>query len=76
MECLDCPLKYIGQTGRTLNTRYKEHIHAIRSNNSNKGYASHILNTGHRYGTIEHNEDHKSRKERKTPQYIREILHT
>jgi hypothetical protein len=52
MECNDCPLKYIGQTGRTLNTRYKEHIHAIRSNNSNTGFANHILNTGHRYGTI------------------------
>jgi hypothetical protein len=62
MECLDCPLKYIGQTGRTLNTRYKEHIHAIRSNNSNTGYANHILNTGHRYGTI-------------SPEYIRKILH-
>jgi hypothetical protein len=38
MKCLDCPLKYIGQTGRTFNTRYKEHIHDIRSNNSNSGY--------------------------------------
>jgi hypothetical protein len=45
------PLKYIRQTGRTLNTRYKEHIHAIR-NNSNTGYSTHILNTGHAYGTI------------------------
>jgi hypothetical protein len=24
MKCLDCPLKYVGQTGRTFNTRYKE----------------------------------------------------
>jgi hypothetical protein len=30
MKCMDCPLKYIGQTGRTFNTRYKEHIHDIR----------------------------------------------
>jgi hypothetical protein len=52
MKCLDCPLKYVGQTGRTLNTRYKEHIHDIRSNNSNTGYSNHILNTGHTYGTI------------------------
>jgi hypothetical protein len=49
---MDCPLKYVGQTGRTFNTRYKEHIHDIRSNNSNKGYENHILNTGHTYGTI------------------------
>jgi hypothetical protein len=49
---MDCPLKYVGQTGRTFNTRYKEHIHNIRSNHSNTGYASHILNTGHTYGKI------------------------
>jgi hypothetical protein len=52
MKCLDFPLKYMGQTGRTLNIRYKEHIHAIRSNNSNSGYSNHILNAGHTYGTI------------------------
>jgi hypothetical protein len=52
MKCLDYPLKYIGQTGRTLNIRYKEHIHAIRSNNSNSGYSNCILNTGRTYRTI------------------------
>jgi hypothetical protein len=41
--------KYIGQTGRAFNTRYKKHIYNIRSNNSNTGYANHILNTGHTY---------------------------
>jgi hypothetical protein len=25
MKCLDCPLKYIGQTGRAFCTRYREH---------------------------------------------------
>jgi hypothetical protein len=35
-----------------FNVRYKEHIHAIRSNNSNSGYSNHILNTGHTYGII------------------------
>jgi hypothetical protein len=32
-----------------FNTRYKE---AIRNNHSNTGYSNHILNTGHKYGTI------------------------
>jgi hypothetical protein len=50
IKCLDCPLKYIRQTGRIFKTKYKEHIHDIRSNNS--GYSNHILNTGHTYGTI------------------------
>jgi hypothetical protein len=52
MKCLNCPLKYVGQIGRIFNTRYKKHIHAIRSNNANSGYSNHILSTGHTYGTI------------------------
>jgi hypothetical protein len=52
MKCLDCPLKYIGQTGTSFNIRYKEHIQAIRNNNNNSGYSNHILNTGHTYWTI------------------------
>jgi hypothetical protein len=52
MKCLDCPLKYIGRTGRTFHTRYKKHIQAISNNNSNSEYSSHILNTGHTYGTV------------------------
>jgi hypothetical protein len=31
-------LKYIGQTGRTFNIRYKEYIQAIGNNNRNSGY--------------------------------------
>jgi hypothetical protein len=60
MKCMDCP--YVGQTGRTFNTRYIEHIHDIRSNNSNTGYANHILNTGHTYGTIIHYGDNENRE--------------
>jgi hypothetical protein len=57
MKCLDCPMVYIGQTGRKFNTRYKEHIHDIRHNNGNTGYSEHILNTGHTYGTMENTMD-------------------
>jgi hypothetical protein len=35
-----------------LDVRYKEHIHAIGSNDSNSGYSNHVLNMGHTYGTI------------------------
>jgi hypothetical protein len=52
MKCTDCPLKYIGQIGRTFNIKYKEHVHAIRNNSSNSKFSHHILNTGHTYGTI------------------------
>jgi hypothetical protein len=46
MNCKDCPMKYTGQTGRTFSTRYKKHIHDIRSNNSRSRHLNHILNTG------------------------------
>jgi hypothetical protein len=52
MKCIDCPLKYIGQTGRIFHTRYKEHIQAIINNNSHSEYSNLILNTVHKYGTI------------------------
>jgi hypothetical protein len=52
MKCKDCPMKYIGQTGRTFNTRYKEHIYDIKSNSNNTGYSKHILDTRHSYGPM------------------------
>ncbi|XP_021935838.1 uncharacterized protein LOC110837712 [Zootermopsis nevadensis] len=52
LKCKDCPLTYIGQTGRTFTHRYKEHIAAIRHNKDSSAYAKHILNTGHAYNTI------------------------
>jgi hypothetical protein len=57
MKCRDCPLIYIGQTGRTFNTRYKEHICNTKCNNSNTGCSKHILDTGHSYDTIENTMD-------------------
>jgi hypothetical protein len=52
LKCLDCPKKYIGQTGRTFKTRYKEHLQAIRNNQPGTGYSRHILDFGHTCGNI------------------------
>jgi hypothetical protein len=52
MKYMDCPLNYVGKTGRTFYTIYKEHIQAIRNNSSNSGYSNHILNTGHTLRSI------------------------
>jgi hypothetical protein len=51
MKCLGCPLEHVGQRDRTFHNRNKLHIQAIGNNNSNEGYASIILNTGHTYGS-------------------------
>jgi hypothetical protein len=53
LMCMDCNKVYIGQTGRTLRTRYKEHIRSIKYNKEDSGYITHILNNTHNYGTIE-----------------------
>jgi hypothetical protein len=50
---MDCPRQYVGQTGRSFKTRFKEHIRAIKHNTDSSTYAQHILNTGHKYGNIE-----------------------
>jgi hypothetical protein len=50
MKSLDCPVKYLGQTGQTFYTRLKEHIQAVRNNNGNLWYPNHILKMGPTYG--------------------------
>ena len=52
LQCADCPLSYIGQTGRTFNIRYKEHIRDIKNNGLSSKFAQHIIDTLHDYGTI------------------------
>jgi hypothetical protein len=37
--CTDCSMRYIGQTGGTFQTRFKEHIQAGRTNKQNSKYA-------------------------------------
>jgi hypothetical protein len=53
LQCTDCPKKYIGQTGRTFEARFKEHARDIRNSGQNSKFAQHILDTGHEYETIE-----------------------
>jgi hypothetical protein len=53
LKCNECPIKYIGQTGRTSKARFKEHIQDIRTNKSNTKFAQHILNIEHTYNTID-----------------------
>jgi hypothetical protein len=53
LTCQSCQKTYIGQTGRNLKTRYKEHIRNIRLNKDESAFAQHILNRRHQYGPIE-----------------------
>jgi len=53
LKCNTCNKVYVGQSGRTMGIRFKEHIRYIRSNNSTSAYATHILENRHEYGTKE-----------------------
>ena len=43
-------MAYVGQSGRSIDTRYKEHVRYIRYNNPQSAYAMHILQNKHEYG--------------------------
>ena len=48
IPCGSCPQTYIGQTGRTLEQRLKEHTKAVRDENiDTSGLAEHVQKTGH-----------------------------
>ena len=48
IPCSRCPQTYIGQTGRTLGQRLKEHQRAVRDRNtSTSALANHVGSTGH-----------------------------
>jgi hypothetical protein len=51
LKCNICNGACVGQSGRAINVRYKEHIKYIRTNNPKSAYATHILDNRHEYGT-------------------------
>jgi hypothetical protein len=42
LKCNECPLKYSGQTGHTFKVRYKEHIQAIKTNETQNTLNIHL----------------------------------
>jgi hypothetical protein len=52
IKCNTCNKNYVGQSGRHITTRHKEHIRYIKTNNLASAYATHILNNRHEYGTV------------------------
>ena len=50
--CLDCNKKYVGQTGRSFRTRYREHHRDFKYNGRNSKYTQHLIENGHSIGPI------------------------
>jgi hypothetical protein len=51
LKCNTCNNAYIGESGRSITVRHKEHACYVRTNNPTSAYALHILNNKHEYGT-------------------------
>ncbi len=49
IPCSECPSAYVGQTGRQLATRMKEHQSAVRRQDENSLLALHCLTIGHAF---------------------------
>jgi len=50
LKCNSCNKAYVGQFGRAMSLRHKEHIRYIRNNNPISAYAMHILHNRHQFG--------------------------
>jgi hypothetical protein len=46
-----CNRAYVGQSGRPITIRHKEHMRYIKTNNLASAYTTHIINNRHKYGT-------------------------
>lgn len=69
IDCMECNRPYIGQTGRNLSTRIKEHVRDCTKERQTIGLAKHIYETGH---TMKFSEARCLRSERN--KYKREFL--
>ena len=53
LKCNTCNRAYIGQSGRPITIRHREHLRYIRNNNPISAYAMHILDNRHECGQAE-----------------------
>jgi len=51
IKCNTCSKNYVGQSGRPITIRHREHIRYIKTNNLASAYAKHVLNNRYEYGT-------------------------
>jgi hypothetical protein len=77
MKCLDCQKNYIGQTGRSFHTRYKEHAQDYRHDNHRSNLAKRPLEHQHTLHPIEDSMEvlYTSKKKRPNAQHHGKILH-
>jgi len=55
IKCSDCNAFYIGQSGRKISTRIKEHYPSCKSNIEKSSFAQHLVNSNHNIDNIKNN---------------------
>ena len=53
IKCITCNKKYVGQSVRNIQIRYKEHINQMKNCNPQSAYANHIIQNKHEFGPAE-----------------------
>jgi hypothetical protein len=52
LTCPTCSKKYIGQTGRPFETRFKEHYSDFKNAHNKSKFAQHVIEGGHSFGPM------------------------
>ena len=53
INCKKCPTQYVGETNRTLQARFSEHLGYVKNKHTNKITGAHFNLTGHRQSDME-----------------------
>ena len=53
LTCPSCDKTYTGQTGRSFQTRFREHKYDYKYMHRKSKYAQHLLDEGHSFGPME-----------------------
>ena len=53
LTCQDCKMIYVGQTGRSFRTRFREHARDFKYRTGNSKFAQHLIDQSHSFGSID-----------------------
>ena len=53
LTCPDCGMVYVGQTGRSFRTRYREHLRHYKYRTGNSKFAQHLWEQNHSFSPID-----------------------
>jgi hypothetical protein len=74
LTCPDCNKMCLGQTGRSLAQRFKEHKDAFKFSRNNSNYAKYDLTYSHSFGPIHTTMQIVQYQNRSPPKYCRKVL--